>query len=181
MGFVKSIQKVRKAAACCIPVQRFHDPHPNRNINIDPVANVINIANTRIGAPKRTSTPLETPVKERFQKKSSEGFNPNLLNPDLDNAISDATEYSPVPSRKVIKRATPRLKMLPKRKSNRSKMSRRYVLPSKDIHDLSAVLPLREDHDEIRRCSIECIVCALVKPELRNRHHTVPKMLVTII
>ena len=180
---MKLLKRLRKSATCCIPV-RSHT-----NTSDHPLYSL-----PEVGQPRKTSTPVGmiiSPVEKytkRTQPRSLESL--SAMKPDLSSIKNNKVkitaprqQFAPqqqiypqdgystpvqptAPVKPARSKKTPNLK---KKSDPRNSKKRTTVVP--ENADLSHLLPVDELHDQPRHCDLECIVCALAKPELRTRHH----------
>ncbi|KAL5255854.1 hypothetical protein ACHWQZ_G011177 [Mnemiopsis leidyi] len=168
---MKLLKKLRKNASCCIPVRSSY----HLNSTDHPLYTL-----PEVGRPRKTSTPVGTlpsPV-ERYTKRSEPRSLESLTAETVYHAIStiNAIEVRcPPPTTNIqppsipVKPARSKKTSLKKKSDPRGNKKKTIVVPEKT--DLSHLLPVDELHDQPRNCDLECIVCALAKPELRTRHH----------
>ena len=168
---MKLLKRLKQNAACCIPVRSSY----HLNSTDHPLYTL-----PEVGRPRKTSTPVGTlpsPV-ERYTKRSEPRSLESLTAETVQHSISSirnrdlkcpppATHFLPPPV--PAKPARSKKTSLKKKSDPRSYKKKTIVIPEKT--DISHLLPVDELQDQPRNCDLECIVCALAKPELRTRHH----------
>lgn len=153
---MKLLKRLKKNAGCCIPVRSSY--HPTLADFPHPIYHL-----PAIGAPRKTSTPIDQPTNtpaERYTKRST----PRTLS-SLGHAPPRAITPVSNPPLKPA-RKTPRLQ----KKSDPHQQKKKTIIEPVRM-DLGPLLPLEEFLAAPRVCDVDCIVCALAKPELRTRHH----------
>ena len=169
---MKLLKRLRKSATCCMPVRSCY----HLNTTDHPLYSL-----PQVGQPRKTSTPVPISPIERYTKRSEPRSLESLTNiqPVL-SSITDNAVKIPPPAQQLLQPGAVRSSAPPKparsQKNNLKKKSdprknnkKTVVVPEKT--DISHLLPVDELHTQPRNCDLECIVCALAKPELRTRHH----------